>query len=147
MSTITLPVYLTLGKKTIFLSQSWYRNAHYFQQNQAKRDMNEIIKPQLVNLNPISSIYSVTFVYYYKNSASDLPNAGAISSKFFNDVLQSSGIVSNDNVKYLVNENYLVGGEDKLNPRMEIYIKGYKDESEYETFRSNLLGYITNSNV
>ena len=109
--------------------------------------MHEIVVPQLTNFRPVTQYYSVLYVYYYKNVVSDLPNAGALASKFFNDSLQTLNLVPNDNVKYLLAEHYLVGGQDKLNPRIEIQIKEYPDELNFNKFRSQLISYFTDSNV
>ena len=145
---ITIPVYLNLTKtKSTFLSMGWYRNSHYFGQNKAKKMMHELLIPQLTNFRPVSLYYSVLYVYYYKNVVSDLPNAGALASKFFNDSLQTLNLVPNDNVKYLLAEHYVVGGQDKLNPRIEIHIKEYTDEPSFNNFRSQLISYFQDSNL
>lgn len=145
---ITIPVYLNLTKtKATFLSMGWLRNAHYFNQNKAKKMMHELLIPQLTNFSPVTLYYSVLYVYYYKNVVSDLPNAGALASKFFNDSLQTLNLVPNDNVKYLLAEHYVVGGQDKLNPRIEIHIKEYTDEPRFNNFRSQLISYFQDSNL
>lgn len=145
---ITIPVYLNLTKtKQTFLSMSWYRNAHFYSQNKAKKMVHELVLPQLTNFRPVTLYYSVLYVYYFKNVVSDLPNAGAIASKFFNDSLQTLNLVPNDNVKYLLAEHYVVGGQDKLNPRIEIYIKEYTDEPSFNTFRSQLISYFQDSDL
>ena len=129
------------------MSLNWFRNSHYFNQNNAKKQMHELLVPQLTNFRPVKLYYSVLYVYYYKNVVSDLPNAGALASKFFNDTLQTLKLVPNDNVKYLLAEHYLVGGQDKLNPRIEIHIKEYTDELSFNNFRSQLISYFTDSNL
>ena len=145
---ITVPVYINLtNTKQTFLSMGWYRNAHHFTQNKAKKMMHEIVLPQLTNFRPVKLYYSVLYVYYYKNVVSDLPNAGALASKFFNDSLQTLNLVPNDNVKYLLAEHYVVAGQDKTNPRIEIHIKEYTDELSFNNFRSQLISYFTNSNL
>ena len=126
---------------------NWYRNAIYFTQNKAKKMMHEIVLPQLANFRPVEHYYSVLYVYYYKNVVSDLPNAGALASKFFNDSLQTLNLVPNDNVKYLLAEHYVVAGQDKTNPRIEIHIKEYTDELSFNNFRSQLISYFTDSNL
>ena len=109
--------------------------------------MHELLVPQLTNFRPVTLYYSVLYTYYYKNVVSDLPNAGALASKFFNDTLQTLKLVPNDNVKYLLAEHYIVGGQDKLNPRIEIHIKEYTDELSFNNFRSQLISYFTDSNL
>lgn len=145
---ITVPVYLNLTKtKQTFVSMSWYRNSHYHSQNKAKKMMHELLLPQLTDLRPVNLYYSVLYVYYYKNVVSDLPNAGALASKFFNDSLQTLNLVPNDNVKYLLAEHYVVGGQDKGNPRIEIHIKEYTDELSFNNFRSQLISYFQDSDL
>lgn len=145
---ITIPVYLNLTKtKQTFVAMSWFRNAHFHSQNKAKKMMHELLIPQLTNFRPVTLYYSVLYVYYYKNVVSDLPNAGALASKFFNDSLQTLNLVPNDNVKYLLAEHYVVGGQDKLNPRIEIHIKEYTDEPSFNNFRSQLISYFQDSNL
>ena len=145
---ITVPVYLNLTKtKQTFLSMSWFRNEHFFGQNKAKKMVHELLLPQLTNFRPVTLYYSVLYIYYYKNVVSDLPNVGAIASKFFNDSLQTLNLVPNDNVKYLLAEHYVVGGQDKLNPRIEIHIKEYTDELSFTNFRSQLISYFQDSDL
>ena len=145
---ITLPVYLNLTKtKSTYISMNWFRNAHFHSQNKAKKMMHELLIPQLTNFRPVTLYYSVLYVYYYKNVVSDLPNAGALASKFFNDSLQTLNLVPNDNVKYLLAEHYVVGGQDKSNPRIEIHIKEYTDEPSFNNFRSQLISYFQDSNL
>ena len=145
---ITVPVYLNLTKtKQTFVAMSWFRNAHFHSQNKAKKMMHELLIPQLTNFRPVTLYYSALYVYYYKNVVSDLPNAGALASKFFNDSLQTLNLVPNDNVKYLLAEHYVVGGQDKSNPRIEIHIKEYTDEPSFNNFRSQLISYFQDSNL
>ena len=120
----TLPVYWkqTVKQKTkvTLLSLNWFRNSFYHQQNSVKKYFSELIKSQLVGVGSIGGQYSVTYTYYYKSSVSDLGNVCSMASKFFLDALQESELVTNDNVQYCIKEEYLVGGEDKNNPRIEI---------------------------
>jgi hypothetical protein len=44
--------------------------------------------------------------------------------KFILDSFQTLGITNQDNVKYHLGTTWSVGGEDKLNPRVEITLKG-----------------------
>ena len=130
---ITIPVYYTQVLKTkpnrtFLLSINWYRNAHYFLQNAVKQSMTAIIIPQLTKLPTITGKYKVAYNYYYKNAASDLPNVGPLASKWLLDIAQSVSKVSQDNVKYLVQETYTVVAQDKDNPRIEATITPVKDD-------------------
>ena len=129
MLKIKIPVYYTKiwkrveKEQTFLLSLNWYRNAHHFDQNKVKAYMHELLTNQLSKLvKEIPSPYLVCYVYYYASAVSDLPNVGPLASKWLNDTLQTLGLIKNDNVKHLTSELYLVGGEDKQNPRIEAYI-------------------------
>ena len=126
--TITLPIYYTQEfktkkDKTFLVSLNWYRNAYYHEQNNVKKYYTELLTPILETLSAIPGAYEITYVYYYKNSASDLPNVTPMCSKWVNDVLQSLGKVTNDNVQFLQREVHEVGGKDRDNPRVEITLK------------------------
>lgn len=128
MIKLTMPVYYTntyatKADKTFLLSMSWYRNAYYHEQNKVKKDLEERIHSQLKDTSFKYEKYKVTYIYNYKNVVSDLPNVAPLSSKFLNDYLQSSGKVANDNVKYLKEEHYYVGEQNKVTPNMEIIIE------------------------
>lgn len=122
----TLPIYFQQTKaKTVLVSMNAYRNWHYHTQNQFKTVFTDLLKPQLKGLNTHSSKYCVKYVLYYKNPTCDLTNVCSLISKVFNDVLQAEGLVINDNVQWLKRETFEVGGQDKINPRVEIHCKKY----------------------
>lgn len=123
----SLPVYYTREyarkpSRTFLVSLNWYRNAHYSEQNAVKAYYTELITPLVSSLAPITGQYGVIYKYHYKNPSSDLGNVVSMTSKWLNDVLQAEGKVSNDNVRYLTNETFLVGGQDKENPRCHVII-------------------------
>ena len=121
-----LPIYFQQTKaKTVMTSMNWYRNAHYYAQNNFKKHFADLLVPQLATLEPYKGLYQVSYTLYYKNPACDLTNICSLMSKVFNDVLQDQGLVVNDNVQWLKKETFEVGGQDKLNPRVEILCKKY----------------------
>lgn len=125
MIKVILPVYYTQEfrtkrDKTFLVGMNWFRNSFYHQQNSVKKYFSDLIKSQLVGVKSIDGQYTVIYTYYYKSSVSDLGNVCSMASKFFLDALQESKLVINDNVQYCIKEEYLVGGEDKSNPRIEI---------------------------
>ena len=89
--------------------------------------MTELISTQLKDMQPIVGKYAVTYCYYYKNEASDLPNVGPLISKYLLDTLQLHKLVPNDNVKYLKEEHYYAVAKDITNPRIEATISPIKD--------------------
>jgi len=133
---ITLPVYYTQtfktkADKTFLVNLNWYRNAHYFIKNSVKQWFNTDIISQLTaqSAQPITGTYELAFVYYYKSVVSDLDNVCAMANKSFNDAAQAYGLVENDNVKFCRKSCYFVGGLDKLNPRVEVFIRPFIEEA------------------
>jgi Holliday junction resolvase RusA-like endonuclease len=132
MINLTLPVYYeetfkTKPSKTFLLGMNVYRNIHFHLKNKVKVHFERLIVHQLLNLDPpkIVGKYQIEYVYYYKSTVSDLMNVVSLISKFTNDALQNYGAVVNDNVQYCIKESATVGGQDKLNPRVEIKITPY----------------------
>lgn len=128
MIKLVLPVYYTQTyktkpNKTILVGMNWYRNAHHFAQNTIKQEFSSIIKNQLVNYSITFNKFEVEYVYYYKSKISDLSNVCSMASKIVLDSLQELNIVQNDNVQYCLRETFIVGLEDKSNPRIEVTIK------------------------
>ena len=124
---LTMPVYWTNVKKTKpstthLVGMNWFRNAHHFSQNKVKQLFSDIAKSQFpTDISKISK-YEIEYVYYYKSSVSDLMNVVSLTSKIVNDALQEAGIVLNDTVLNCLKETAVVGGLDKLNPRVEIIV-------------------------
>lgn len=136
---VSIPVYYTQSfarkpDKTILIGLNALRTMHHYAQNKMKQDMSAIIKQQLLkeDIEPIKGTYEVAYVYYYKNKSSDLLNCGALSSKYFLDCLQQTGIVQEDNVQYCVKEAFYVGEQDKESPRMECFVRPYAIKSTLE---------------
>lgn len=130
MITLILPVYYTKilktkPNKTFLVSLNWYRNAFYQEQNKVKIYFQELIKDQLQGIVPISGQYRVTYKYFYKNATSDLPNVTPMCSKWVNDTLQDLKLVTNDNVKYLIEEIHQVVEQDRENPRCIVIIETF----------------------
>lgn len=125
---LTVPIYWTNVKKTKpntthLLGMNWYRNAHFFAQNTAKKEMYDCIEKQLGDYPTIPGQYKVSYTYYYKNKSSDLMNVVSLVSKFANDALQELAVVINDNVQYCLSETAYVGVQDKENPRCVIKVE------------------------
>ena len=132
---ITIPVYYTQtfktkADKTFLVNLNWFRNSHYHIKNEVKQYYTTLITQQLKSATPIKGPYELAFEYYYKSVVSDLDNVCAMANKSFNDAAQAIGLVENDNVKYCKKSCYFVGGADKENPRMEIYIRALPKEED-----------------
>ena len=132
---LTIPCYYTQtfktkADKTFLVNMNWYRNAHHFIKNTVKQYYNTFIMDQLrtINAAPIKGPYELAFKYYYKSVVSDLDNVAGLANKHFNDAAQAYGLVENDNVKFCKKSCYFVGGQDKDNPRIEIYVRAIPKE-------------------
>lgn len=129
---ITLPVYYTQRfktkpDKTFLVGMNWYRSAHYFIKNEVKKWFTDEILMQLSGMKavPIKGAYELAIVYHYKSKVSDLGNVCGLASKHANDAFEKYGLIENDNVKFCKKEAYYVGDHDKLNPRVELYVRKY----------------------
>jgi len=137
---ITLPVYYTQRfktkkDKTFLVGMNWYRVAFYHIKNEVKKWFTEEILKQLnkMKARPIKGSYEIAIVYYYKNPVSDLGNVCSLASKHANDAFEKYGLISNDNVKYCKKEAYYVGVQDKENPRVEIFVRAFKEKEKNES--------------
>lgn len=132
MFLVKIPVYLTLGSKTHFLSMNAYRNWHYFTSNKIKQLVEEQITAQFPKDLPKLNKYAVSYIYYYKSKVSDLPNVCALASKYLNDAMKSAGLITDDNVQYLVSETYSVGAHSKEDPHILAFISEIHDTNHID---------------
>ena len=128
MIKIELPVYYNTGKKTVLVSSNFTRNAHYHILNKLKQHYHKLVADRLKEFETIKGQYRVSYVYYYKNSASDGSNVVSGIEKYLLDAIQEIGLVTNDNVQYHIGSKWDVGGQDKDNPRMEVCIRCIDNE-------------------
>lgn len=148
MIKIRIPVYYTKhfvrkASQTFLLSLNWYRNAHHMEQNKVKQDLEEYIQNQLATVKLIKSPFTVSYYYYYKNKASDLPNVGPLASKWLLDTLQKLKIISQDNVQHLVEEHYYAVPCIDNDPRIEAII----EEKETDEKRNTIIKRRTKQSV
>lgn len=129
---INLPVYFIQRfkkkeDKVHFVGMNWYKNAHFAVQNLVKKHYHDLVADLIGNMAPDEPMlsYKVTYTYYYKNKATDLGNVCSLTSKFVNDAFQELGFVVDDNVQYLQEETFRVGGLDTANPRVEVKLEKY----------------------
>lgn len=125
---IKIPVYITIGSKTHFLSMNAYRNWHYFTSNKIKHLVEAEISKQLPSDTHLNC-YSVTYIYNYKSKVSDLPNVCSLASKYLNDAMKSANLITDDNVQFLKSETYNVGLQSKDDPHILAYVSEYHDPS------------------
>lgn len=134
--TISVPVYYTQTfktkpDKTFLLSLNKWNTAHYHLRNEIKQFYNDEFVQTILRDAPIKidGTYETAYVYYYKNVKSDLSNVCSLVSKFFLDATVKAGLTEEDTVKYCVKETFLVGEQDKEKPRVEIFIRKFKEET------------------
>ena len=124
-SKVILPTYLTVGKrkpKKLPLNLNHYRNAHFIQLNEMKKQFKEQILSQLT-FEPLTEPVRIEYVLYVPSKRElDISNVLCIVDKYFCDALVESGLLPDDNFNHLVQIKYSFGGIDKGNPRAEAYI-------------------------
>lgn len=147
MLVIILPAYIWQEEtkkrkgKYILVSSNWYRNAHYFDKNNAKKLFDTMVKNRLkeAGAERIEGKYLTRYKYFYKNSGSDGSNVVSMIEKFFLDAIQPivlkdkrviwEGIVEQDSVKYHESDGFRCYRDTK-NPRVEVYL--YKECEDVE---------------
>ena len=122
---MTLPVYYThkvKGKdKTILVGLNVYERMHHHPLDKMKKHYYALIAKNL-NKILIRGKIKTEYTYYYKNKQSDAPNVVACIDKMFMDALQLNGVIKEDNVQNYIGSTWVVGGADKLNPRIEVKV-------------------------
>ena len=124
----TSPIMIEIPRKTkankrVHLGLNWYRNAQHFESNAVKTIYKDLMAPRCegtVMKEPIKITYT-----YFANDArkSDVDNKCSVVNKFFQDTLVLSGCISEDNYTVVPNVEYLFGGVDKGNGRVEILVE------------------------
>lgn len=119
-----LPIYgvakPTKTAKNPPINVGWYRNVHYRGSNDAKIKFKKMIQGQLDQFDKIETPIKIKYTYYAKgNNSPDLDNFVGTVKKFFQDALVESGLIEEDNVKFIVASSESYGGIDKENPRVE----------------------------
>lgn len=119
-SPLSVPV---SSKKKFMLNMNDYRNAHYQVLNKAKVEYKRLMRDdilQLPNMEKVSISYEITLG---DNRRHDGMNICAVTSKFFLDALVEYGILSDDNMKFVLHEEWNGNGIEKNNGKVLIYIK------------------------
>ena len=121
MLKIELPIYWTQKyktkkDKTVLVGMNWYRNAHYFSQNNMKKYFHEAVSKQLKEFC-CNGKFTLSLDIYYKNPNCDGANIAALIEKFTLDALQEGDVVINDSVKHHLGSSWKIIKQDKNNPR------------------------------
>jgi len=125
-TTISVPIYITLPKKTMEdkkygLNMNSYRNWNFHLSNTLKKEFKRIIAPQLKNKR--FDYPTIEYCLYYPDKRSrDKMNFASIISKFFLDALVECGCILDDNDYFIGREIAEIPQIDKENPRCDIIL-------------------------
>lgn len=123
MHLIISPLVIQVSKKKKFyLNLNGFRNENFFTLNTAKKLYKESILNQVKLLPQMSKIKLHFTIYPKDKKLFDLGNLVSIQRKFFEDVLTSEGIITDDNYTIVLGASDSFGEIDKLNARCEITI-------------------------
>jgi Holliday junction resolvase RusA-like endonuclease len=129
---MTIPVYYTYRSKgkshTVLVGLNQIYNMHYMVRSKMVKHFHHIISAKLKAV-PVQGKVKTHYTYFYKNSQSDAPNVVSGIDKLFMDALQEVGVIKDDNVLNYIGSTWEVGGQDKVNPRIEVKLIEIFDES------------------
>ena len=126
MYQIKVPTVIYLPKKTkpdkrYPLNLNHFRNAHYTENNNAKKQYKAMIVPDLL---PISNgKIKIRYGLVLAQQRGDVANVCAIVDKFFCDALVELGYIADDDYKTVVAVEYYFMGIDKSNPHCLVTIE------------------------
>lgn len=96
---------------------------HFRTNNNAKKSYKELVKAEILKLPVLSKIVVLYVIYPPNNRLVDVPNIAGHIDKYFMDAVVELGKLPDDNYKYYPEVTYRFGAIDKLNPRVEVFIK------------------------
>lgn len=130
---LSVPYWVILPRKRVkdkrvILNFNQYHNWVPAQRNQYKEHYTEQLYGVLSGLEPLSKITIIRYKLYYERNGArpDTRNITNLIDKFFCDALVHYNIIPDDNHNIILNTMDSWGGVDKINPRVEITIKGIK---------------------
>ena len=127
MTTITVPLYITMGKvkrKNYWLNLSNSSKWQYHLSNTLKKKFKKGLTSQLNAMVSKYSQVSVTLTLYYPTQLRrDIDNSGSVLVKFFLDALVEHGVLPDDSFDHVKEIHILFGGIDKEHPRGEFKIE------------------------
>lgn len=121
-----LPTHLDIGKTKKInypINMNHYRNAHYQQNNKAKKLAQDIVSKQLkeYRFSKFKKVKLYLTVYKGSKRKIDRSNVLSIAEKFICDALTGMQIIPDDNDDYIESTHYY-SGYDKTDPRIECEI-------------------------
>jgi hypothetical protein len=120
------PLYIFLPRKTkldrrITLNLNWYRNAKFFEANQAKQVYTSYMAANYSKVIQFEGPIHIKYKWYFHRQC-DLGNFRSIVEKFFLDFLVEKGWIGDDNCRFVVSDESMFMGFDRENPRGEIEV-------------------------
>ena len=119
-SPLSVPV---SSKKKFMLNMNDYRNAHYQVLNKAKVEYKRMIRDEILQLPKMDKATINYEITLGDNRIHDGMNICSVTSKFFLDALVEYGILPDDNMRYILHEEWNPHGIEKNNGKVLIYIK------------------------
>jgi len=120
---------VTKPTKRFWLTLNNYRNWHYQTANNTKVLFKAEIQDQVLQLPDLSALWGqirLDYVMYPPNKVSrDIGNNVSIVNKYFEDALVELGKLKDDNHTIIPECSYKMGTLDKINPRMEVFIRPF----------------------
>lgn len=124
--TLNLAIYRTKNKKgekmLIGMNQIMGAKNHF--KNYIKQQYQDMVVEEAKRTNQpiISGKYEAIFILHYPHARMDKSNVCAMVDKYAIDALVEAGYLPNDNVNNYKKAVYIVGDNDKENPRCEVII-------------------------
>ncbi len=109
--------------KDFILNLNNYRNAHYMVLNNSKRAFVKYMDQQYPsNYLPLPEVKTRYTVFAATKRKFDLPNVCSIVQKYFEDWMVGRGIIETDDITVVSECEYLFGGVDTEDPRVEVEV-------------------------
>jgi hypothetical protein len=128
---VCMPTAIKLAKgakgKMYNLNLNQYHVWHHHVRNALKQKYKELA---LILIPNVDFEYIELYFTMYKgsNRRIDRANVLCIHEKFFCDALTESGVIPDDNDKYIIGTHYSSGEIDRENPHVEIRVKALSKE-------------------
>lgn len=108
---IKIPTYVKVSKKLIkACNLNIYRNLHFYQLDQQKKNFKKEVEPLLKNKPFATTIWVHYEIFASRNNRIDCMNIGSVIDKYFSDVLVECGKIPDDNTSHLILNTFSFGG-------------------------------------
>jgi len=121
---LTCPLHVMISsRKKWHINLNSYRNAHFQVLSKAKREFHSIMKQQVLTLPPMELVEMSYLLFWRGSGRCDTRNICTIVDKFLMDVIVTLGRLPDDDYKHDLEAKFRFGGIDRVNPRVEAYVK------------------------